>query len=82
MYSWVEFAGGLSTLLGKKIDSDYLPRTNPAYLYFRQPNIIDIIEINKYSNSVSDIGPDRPIIIMEYDEKISTIYLGTTNFLI
>ena len=82
MYTWTEFAEGISNLLGKKFDQDYNPKTNPAYPFFRQLNIIDIIEINKYSNLVSDVGANRPIIIMEYDEKISTIYLGTTNYII
>ncbi len=82
LYTWTEFAHCFSTLLGKNFQQDYNSRTNPAYPFFRQLNIIDIIEINKYSNFMSDVGPDRPIIIMEYDEKISTIYLGTTNYFV
>jgi hypothetical protein len=82
LYKWVEFAESLSNLLGNKFDADYDPKTHPAYPFFRQQNIIDITEINKYSNFVSTVGPNRPIIIMEYDEKISTIYLGTAKYIV
>ncbi len=72
----------MSTLLGKPFDKDYNARTHPAYTYFRQLSIIDIHEINKYSNLISDVGSNRPLLIMEYDQKQSSIYLGTTNYVI
>jgi hypothetical protein len=68
-------------MLGKKFEREFDSRTNPAFPYFRQLNIIDIVEINKYSNFISSVGPNRPIIIMEYDEKLSQICLGTQKYL-
>lgn len=72
----------MTGLLGIRFDQEYNPKNNPAYLYFRQSTIIDINEINKYSNFVSEVGPNRPIIIMEYDEKISKIFLNSNKYTI
>ena len=58
----------------------YVPREAPVYVYIRTPHIIDIVVINNHSNFVSDVGLNRPIIILEYDEKVSSIYLGTMDY--
>lgn len=68
-------------MLGKKFEREFDSRTNPAFPYFRQLNVIDIVEINKYSNFISSVGPNRPIIVMEYDEKLSQISLGTHKYI-
>lgn len=81
LYYWDELTKCFTKLLGKTFEREFDSRTNIAFPYFRQLNVIDIVEINKYSNFISTIGPNRPIIIMEYDEKLSRICLGTNNYI-
>ncbi len=73
---WDHISPSFAKLLGKPFDPIYIPSTNPAYVLIRQPSIINIVEINKYSNSISKVGPNRPILIFEYDRELSSIYVG------
>lgn len=70
----------ISDVLGKNFNANYDPSTNPAYTYYKQQEVINIVAINQHSNLVSKVGLNRPIFIFEYDQNISKIYLGTTNY--
>ena len=65
---WRNFCWVLTQLIvGKQCDVFYQAKSSPFYILIKQKSLIDISEINKHSNSISIVGTNKPIIIMEYD---------------
>jgi len=57
-------------------------KTHPFFIYIKEEAILNLIDINKHSNSMSKAGINRPIVIMSYDHKKSMIYLGDNHYTI